>query len=105
MIIVLFEATGAVADMLQQPPRFVADRPQSRHTGPAPTGNVAVRDWYEHHVMMGNDARQPVLMAARKNNWSFMECHTSETWADGVFKGGKGKRRIATTKIMVCTFH
>ena len=54
--------------------------------------------------MIGNDARQPVLMAARKNNCDHMECHTSETWADGVFKGEKEQEKLAGTKIMVCTF-
>ena len=76
MIIVLFAATHVVATLLEQPPRYVENRPQSRQTGPAPTGNVAVRDWYEHHVVIGNDPKQPVLMSARKNNCSSIECHT-----------------------------
>ena len=39
MIIVLFEATNAVAALLEQPPHYVENRPQSRQTGPAPAGN------------------------------------------------------------------
>jgi hypothetical protein len=92
MIIVLFEATHAVAALLEQPPQYVETRPQSRQTGPAPTGNVAVRDWYGHHVIIGNDPKQPVLMAARKNNCSSIECHTFAPWVDGSHGPSENKR-------------
>ena len=83
MIIVLFEATNAVAAMLEQPPQHVENRPQSRQTGAAPAGTVSMRDWYGHHVIIGQDAKQPVLMPARKNNCSGIECHTYNPWIDG----------------------
>ena len=91
-ILVVFEATNAVAGMLEQPPHHVENRPQSRWTGPAPVGNVAVRDWYEHHVIIGKDAKQPVLMAARKNNCNGIECHCYEPWIDGTFRTNKKAR-------------
>ena len=91
-ILVLFEATDAVAVMLQQQPQHVYDRPQSRRWGPAPAGNVAVRDWHEHLVIMGRCAKNPILMAARKNNCQGMECLYSESWLDGRFNlRGKNK--------------
>ena len=83
MIIVLFEATTAVAAMLERKPQHVEHIPQSRQTGAAPDGNVAMRDWYEHHVIIGQDAKQPVLMAARKNNCHMIERHTYEPWIYG----------------------
>ena len=102
-ILVLFEATTAVATMLEQQPQHVYDRPQSWRTGPAPAGNVALRDWHEHRVIIGGCAKNPVLMAARKNNCQGMECLYCESWFDGTFRL-KGKTQVATTKVMVCAF-
>ena len=92
MIIVLCEATDEVAEM------------QMRQTRPAPDGNVAMRDWCEHHVFIGQDADAPILMAARKDNCLKMECHDCKPWVDGRFRTN-GKSMTASTKVMVCTFH
>ena len=96
-ILVLFEATTAVQIMLEQEPQHVYDRPQSRRTGPAPAGNVAVRDWHEHRVIIGGCAKNPVLMAARKNNCQGMECLYCESWFDGPFRL-KGKNKSPPPK-------
>ena len=71
MIIVLFEATTAVAAMLARPPHHVQGkqtavaamhRPLSLKTGPVFAGNVHMRDWYKHHVIIGTDVKQPRYM-------------------------------------------
>ena len=102
-IIVIFEATAAVANMLEGEPEHVEDKPQLQRTGPAPVGNVEMRDWHEHHVMTGADPKTTVLMAARKNNCNGIMVLCYEPWFDSSFKQSQ-KKKIATTKVMVCTF-
>ena len=53
-ITVLFEATTAVAAMLERQPLHVPDRPPPRHNEKAPLGNMSARDWYEHLVVIGS---------------------------------------------------
>ena len=85
-IMILLEASDAVVAMLEHEPEFVFDRPQSRPPGRAAYGNVKTRDWYEHYVVIGKEQDKPILMAARKNNCTGIECHTYEPWFDGPFK-------------------
>ena len=102
-ILVLFEATPAVAEMLKRRPQFVPDRSRSRHNEKAPVGNVAQREWYEHHVVIANEQKCAILMAARKNNCASVDCVFYREWMDGVWKE-KGKWKTATTRAMVCKF-
>ena len=97
-ITILFEATHAVAAMLEQKPLDII---------PGDTrgrGNLAQRGWYEHHVVITDEANGTILMAARKNNCAGVTCLHSDAWTDGVWKQ-KGKTRTATTRVMVCEFH
>ena len=55
-ITVLFEATTAVAVMLERQPLHVPDRPPPRHNEKAPLGNMSARDLYEHWVVIVNES-------------------------------------------------
>ena len=102
-ITVLFEATNAVAAMLAREPLHVPDRPRSRHNEKAPLGNMSARDWYEHWVVIGNEPKGSILMAARKNVCENIDCVHSDSWVDGCWKV-KTKNRTAITRVMVCKF-
>ena len=66
-IIVLCEATPKVKELLEQPPTRIADR-SCGHTEQAPSGNVELRDHYQHFVMLGtNHEKGDIIMAARNN--------------------------------------
>ena len=56
-LVVLFEATHAVAALLDSKPSYVQERPQqlSLPNEKAVVGNMAERDWYDHHVVMTNE--------------------------------------------------
>ena len=103
MIIVLFEATTAVAAMLEREPSHVPDRPPPRHNEKAPLGNMSARAWFEHLVCMGEESKGAILMAVRKNVCENIECVYSDSWVDGIWNV-KGKNNTATTRVMVCKF-
>ena len=62
------------------------------------------RDWFEHEVVITNERKNAVLMAARKNVCSKVERLHMAAWTDHTWTE-KGKTKIATTRILICKFH
>ena len=122
-IVVLLEANEACAELLRQEAQFVEEdgwyygappllseleeddqRPQSRQTEKAKLGNVARRQWHQHHAIITDFHRgKQILMAARTNNCHGMTCLYNESWEDGLFRIKK-KTRHATSTVMICKF-
>ena len=64
---------------------------------------MAKREYYEHHVVMSNEPKNAILMAARKNVCEEVkEVHTA-SWVDGTWRV-LGKTKTATTRVMICKF-
>ena len=105
-MIVSFEANHAVAGMLEEKPSVALDRVPAGHrrNEKAPYGNVAKQDWWEHWVVMTNEPKNAVLIAARKSVCKQVEMLHWDAWPDGTWKD-KGKHRAATTRLLICRFH
>ena len=119
-IVILLEANEDCKELLEQEARKVMEdvleeeslneleedgpRPQSRHLEKARVGNVAARQWFQHHAIMSTFPKGiQILMAARKNNCKGMKILYSKEWVDGLFKKDK-KNKEAITRVMVCQF-
>ena len=114
-IVVILEATPAVAALLEQEPTHVAkplefqdactDGWESKLVvvnrdgqgfgkggigpNPAPTGNVDNRPWFQYNVCIDSHVVNPILMGARKNNCEKVECNEAACWFDGTWREKK----------------
>ena len=104
-LVVLFEATHAVAEMLESQPSYVQEPPQQRSlpNQKAVPGNMWQREHYEHHVIMTQDSKNAILMAARTNVCEGIEELHTASWCDGTWRVS-GNLKTATTRVMICKF-
>ena len=104
-LVVLFEANHSVAALLESKPSYVQEPPQQRSlpNQKAVPGNMWQREHYEHHVIMTQDSKNAILMAARTNVCEEIEQLHTASWCDGTWKVN-GKLKTATTRVMICKF-
>ena len=89
-ILVLVEASAAVEDLLRRPPE----------QGNPNAQGLDRRSSHEYFVQRGNE-ESAVLIAARMDNTTYLECLLHEINADHEYTQ-KGKRKMARTRMMVC---
>ena len=90
-VIVLCEASAGVEEMLRQPPE----------DGNPEQEGLEGRSSHEHFVVRGAESEAAVLIAARKDNTTFLECLEYEVHHDNDYKE-KGKTRKARSRMLVC---
>ena len=117
-IVVILEATPAVAALLEQEPTHVAKPLEFQDActdgwgcklvvvnrdgqgfgkgdigpNPAPTGNVDNRPWFQYNVCIDSHVVNPILMGARKNNCEKVECNEAACWFDGTWREKNTKK-------------
>ena len=107
IITILLEATPAVKEMLERAPAYIAedsDKPRSRPGGKPDVGNMGERRWFQHWVVMGDEPKGAILMAAKTNECQGIKLLQCSKWIDGTWKETGGKTKTATTRVLVCKF-
>ena len=91
-VVILCETTEAVAALLGNP-AVAAEKPGVK--------GLEGRSTFEHWVVRGNEEECAVLIAARKDNCSYLQLLDYDPHPDHIYRA-KGKHRIATTRTLIC---
>jgi len=91
-VVILCETTEAVADLLRNP-AVAAEKPGVK--------GLEGRSTYEHYVVRGNEEKSAVLIAARKDNCSYLQLLDYDVNPDHPYRT-KGKDKMATTRTLIC---
>ena len=91
-VLILCETTEAVAALLSNP-AVAAEKPGVK--------GLEGRSTFEHWVVRGNEEDSAVLIAARKDNCSYLQLLDYDVNPDHGYRA-QGKDKMATTRTLIC---